>query len=95
MPADKAYSSKAIRAGLRARGIRATVPLKAGQQAGRRGRHAKDRLPAFDPVAYRDRNAAPEQSPPPTTNATSSTANTITAAAIKIWLRDPVTNDSG
>ena len=38
--ADKAYSSKAIRSGLRARGIRATIPLKTDQQAGRRGRKA-------------------------------------------------------
>ena len=55
--ADKAYSSKAIRSGLGARGIRATIPLKTDQQAGRRGRKARGRLPAFDPVAYRDRNA--------------------------------------
>ena len=41
---------------LRARGIRATIPLKTDQQAGRRGRKATGRLPAFDPVAYRDRN---------------------------------------
>lgn len=102
MLADKAYSSKAIRAGLRTRGIRATIPLKADQQAGRRGRHATGRLPAFDPVAYRDRNVV-ERAVNKLRGARAVATRydkrdfvyrgTITTAAIRIWLRDPVTND--
>ncbi len=100
--ADKAYSSKAIRSGLRARGIRATIPLKTDQQAGRRGRNARGRLPAFDPVAYRDRNAVERAiNKLRGTRAVATRYDkrdfvyrgTITLAAIKIWLRDPVTID--
>ena len=100
--ADKAYSSKAIRSGLRARGIRATIPLKTDQQAGRRGRKARGRLPAFDPVAYRDRNAVERAiNKLRSTRAVATRYDkrdfvyrgTITLAAIKIWLRDPVTID--
>src|SRR3954463_955385 len=53
--ADKAYSNKAIRGHLRGRGIRAVIPLKVDQQAGRR-RGSRGRLPGFDPETYRDRN---------------------------------------
>ena len=83
LQADKAYSSKSIRAHLRARGIRATIPLKADRQAGRRRRGARGRLPAFDPEAYGNAtslnapstsSATPGQWPPATTKATSSTA---------------------
>ena len=46
---DKAYSNKAIRAGLRRRDITATIPEKADQQANRRKRgSAGGRPPAFD-----------------------------------------------
>ena len=56
--ADKAYSSRANRAWLRAHGIRATIPVKADQAAHRRARGSKGgRPPAFDPVTYRDRHA--------------------------------------
>jgi len=54
--ADKAYSNKAIRGHLRARGIKAVIPLKADQQAGRRRRGTRGRLPAFDAQVYRERN---------------------------------------
>ena len=49
--ADKAYSSKAIRAHLGRRGIRTTIPERADQQAhrGRRGNRG-GRPPAFDPA---------------------------------------------
>lgn len=56
--ADKAYSSRAIRGWLRARGIRATIPVPA-DQAGHRARRGRagGRPPAFDPQRYKDRHA--------------------------------------
>jgi transposase len=55
--ADKGYSTRAIRAYLRARGIVATIPERADQQANRRRRGRRGgRPPAFDPVVYRRRN---------------------------------------
>ncbi len=82
--ADKAYSSRAIRSHLRSRHIKATIPERTDQQAGRqrRGRHG-GRPPAFDQAAYRRRkhrrtllqqaqaNGAP--SPPATTNSPATT----------------------
>jgi transposase len=102
MLADKAYSSKAIREHLRSRGIRATIPLKADQQAGRRRRGARGRLPGFDPDAYRQRNVVER-----TVNKLRNTRavatrydkrdfvyrGTIDIAAIRIWLRDPGSTD--
>ena len=56
--ADKAYSSRANRAWLAARGIRATIPIPADQARGRANRGANGgRPPAFDPAIYRDRHA--------------------------------------
>jgi transposase len=56
--ADKAYSSKANRALLRCRGIRATIPEKDDQAAHRRARGRKGgRPPAFDAAAYKLRHA--------------------------------------
>lgn len=56
--ADKAYSSRANRAWLRAHGIRATIPIPAGQ-AGHRARRGSrgGRPPAFDTETYKDRHA--------------------------------------
>jgi transposase len=55
--ADKGYSSKAIRDHLRRRGIRATIPQRADQQANRRRRGpAGGRPPSFDKQIYRRRN---------------------------------------
>jgi transposase len=56
--ADKAYSSRAIRAWLRCHGIRATIPVPA-DQAGHRARRgsAGGRPPAFDKAVYKDRHA--------------------------------------
>ncbi|WP_425320997.1 transposase [Actinomyces qiguomingii] len=55
--ADKAYSSRANRAWLRAHHIKATIPVKKDQAAHRRRRgSAGSRPPAFDPTAYKDRN---------------------------------------
>jgi transposase len=55
--ADKAYSSKAIRSQLRRRGIRATIPEPADQQANRarRGRGG-GRPPQFNSERYKQRN---------------------------------------
>lgn len=55
--ADKAYSSRAIRAELRRRGIAAVIPEPADQIAHRkrRGSHG-GRPPAFDALDYKGRN---------------------------------------
>jgi transposase len=100
--ADKAYSNKAIRGHLRSRGIRATIPLKADQQAGRRRRGARGRLPGFDPESYRQRNVV-ERAVNKLRNTRAVATRydkrdfvyrgTIDVAAIRIWLRDPVTPD--
>jgi transposase len=56
--ADKAYSSRANRAGLRRRGIPATIPVKADQAEHRRKKGSKGgRPPTFDPEIYKHRHA--------------------------------------
>lgn len=56
--ADKAYTSKANREHLRGRGIKATIPSKADQDANRRRKGSKGgRPPAFDPEIYKQRHA--------------------------------------
>jgi transposase len=56
--ADKAYSSRANRAYLRRRGIKATIPVKADQARHRRQKgSAGGRPPAFDPALYRLRHS--------------------------------------
>ena len=56
--ADKAYSARANRAHLRRRGIPATIPIKADQQAHRQQKgSAGGRPPTFDPDLYRQRHA--------------------------------------
>jgi transposase len=55
---DKAYSSRGNRAYLRRRGIPATIPVKADQQAHRRKKgSAGGRPPTFDSTEYRRRHA--------------------------------------
>ena len=55
---DRAYSARANRANLRRRGIPATIPVKADQQANRRKKgSAGGRPPTFDSVEYRKRHA--------------------------------------
>lgn len=97
--ADKAYSSKAIRGHLRGRGIRATIPLKSDQRAGRRRAGARGRLPSFDADSYRERNVVERAiNKLRTTRAVATRYDkrdfvyrgTIDVAAIRIWLRDPV-----
>ncbi|MGV9852970.1 IS5 family transposase [Streptomyces sp. NPDC003442] len=54
---DKAYSSRAIRAALKACGITAAIPERRDQQEHRRRRGSAGRRPSeFDPVAYKNRN---------------------------------------
>jgi transposase len=56
--ADRAYTSTANRAYLRQRGIAATIPSKADQDASRRRRGSKGgRPPTFDPQRYKQRHA--------------------------------------
>jgi transposase len=100
--ADKAYSSKAIRGHLRGRGIRATIPLKSDQRAGRRRRGTRGRLPAFDADSYRQRNVVERAvNKLRCTRAVATRYDkrdfiyrgTIDVASIRIWLRDPVSTD--
>lgn len=56
--ADKAYACKASRSYLRQRGIKATIPRKADQEAHRRAKGSHGgRPPAFDPQTYKARHA--------------------------------------
>lgn len=56
--ADKAYTSRPNRRYLRRRGITATIPSKADQDAHRRKLGSKGgRPPAFDPQLYKQRHA--------------------------------------
>ena len=56
--ADRAYTSRANRAYLRRRGIKATIPSKADQDTHRRKKGSKGgRPPAFDPEIYKRRHA--------------------------------------
>jgi transposase len=55
--ADKAYSSRAIRAHLRKRGIRTVIPVPADQRGHRLRRGSQGgRPPAFDLETYKQRN---------------------------------------
>jgi transposase len=57
--ADKAYSNAAIRSHLRRRHIKAVIPEPADQVRNRQARGRRGgRPPAFDPVAYKNRNIA-------------------------------------
>jgi transposase len=98
--ADKAYSSKKIRAHLRRRGIKATIPEPSTQQAGRTRRGSRGgRPPAFDTETYKQRNVVERAINK--LRATRAVATrydkreyvyqgTIDVASIRIWLRDPV-----
>jgi transposase len=99
--ADKAYSSTAIRAHLRSRGIRATIPEPADQVRNRVRRGSKGgRPPAFDPAAYRDRNTVERAFCHLRQHRAVATRydkrdytwrGTVDVASIRIWLRRPVT----
>jgi transposase len=96
--ADKAYSSRAIRAHLRRRGIVATIPEPADQIRNRR-KH-RGRPPAFDPEAYKLRNVVERAINQLRLMRAVATRydkrdfvfrGTIDVATIRIWLRNPVT----
>ena len=98
--ADKAYSSRAIRAGLRRRGIRATIPEPADQQANRARRGPRGgRPPSFDAVQYKQRNVVERCVNKLKHHRALATRydkreymyqGTVDVASIRIWLRDPV-----
>lgn len=99
--ADKAYSSRGIRASLRRRGIQATIPEPADQQANRARRGPRGgRPPTFDAVRYKDRNVVErcvnklKQLRAVATRYDKREymyQGTVNVASIRIWLRDPVT----
>jgi transposase len=98
--ADKAYSNKAIRAHLRRRRIKATIPQSAGQQASRAHRGSRGgRPPRFDPEHYKQRNTVErcinklKQFRAVATRYDKREyvfAGTVDVASIRIWLRDPI-----
>jgi transposase len=97
---DKAYSTAAIRAHLRRRKIKATIPQPADQvrHRKRRGR-AGGRPPAFDPAAYKQRNTVERAFGQLRQHRAVATRfdkrdfiwrGTVDVASIRIWLRNPV-----
>jgi transposase len=99
--ADKAYSSKAIRAHLRRRKIKAVIPEPADQVKNRKARGSRGgRPPAFDRQAYKGRNVVERAFNKLRQHRAVAIRfdkrdfvwrGTIDVAAIRLWLRDPVT----
>jgi transposase len=97
MLGDKACSASAIRAHLRRRGIKATIPQPAGQVRNRLRRgSAGGRPPAFDPVAYKQRNTVERAFGKLRQHRAVATRfdkrdfvrrGTVDVASIRIWLR--------
>jgi transposase len=97
---DKAYSSAAIRAHLRQRGIKATIPEPAGQARNRLRRGSSSgRPPAFDSLACQQRNTAGRAFCHLRQHRAVATRygkrdfvwrGTVDVASIRIWLRHPV-----
>ena len=98
--ADKAYSSRTIRAHLRRRRIRATIPEPANQRANRLARGSNGgRPPQFSPEDYKQRNIIERAINKLKGYRAVATRydkrdytfrGTIDLASIRIWLRDPV-----
>lgn len=98
--ADKAYSSAAIRAHLRGRAVKATIPEPADQARNRLKRGSRGgRPPAFGPAAYKDRNTVERAFCQLRQNRAVATRydkrdyvwrGTVDVASIRIWLRHPV-----
>jgi transposase len=98
--ADNAYSSRAIRNSLRRRGIAATIPEPADQQANRARRGPRGgRPPTFDPAKYKQRNVVERCiNKLKAFRAVASRYDkreymyqgTVDVASIRVWLRDPV-----
>lgn len=101
--ADKAYSSRAIREYLAKRGIKAVIPIKDDQAAARARKGSRGgRPPAFDQTRYRQRNTVERCVNKLRAARAVGTRydkrdyiyrGTVTAAAIRIWLRDPVSTE--
>jgi transposase len=95
----QAYSSTAIRAHLRRRGIKATIPKPADQVCHRRQRGSNGgRPPAFDPAACKQRNIVERAFSQLRQHRAVATRydkrdfvwrGTIDVASIRIWLRHP------
>ena len=95
---DKAYSSRANRAYLRRRKIKATIAQPRDQRESRRRKgSAGGRPPVFDRAAYRDRNTVErcinllKQNRAVATRYDKRAAifdGTVQVASIRIWLRD-------
>ena len=101
--ADKAYSNRKIRGELRRRRIVATIPEKADQQKARAVKgSAGGRPPAFDVEAYKERNTVERAVGKlrdfravamRTDKREFVFRGTIAVASIKIWLRNPTSQD--
>ncbi len=97
--ADKAYASKANRAHLARRRIKAAIPIKDDQAETRKRKgSAGGRPPTFDPVRYRDRNTVERAVNKLRSCRGTATRydkrdyiyrGTIAVTSIRIWLRDP------
>jgi transposase len=102
---DKAYSNRKIRAHLHRRGITATIPEKTDQQKARVAKgSAGGRPPSFDAEPYKQRNTVERAINKlkdfravamRTDKREFVFRGTIDVASIKIWLRNPTSQDPG